>query len=161
MVNPTIRLAAAGDAALVRIVSAEAYTPAYQAIIGAVPKPASEAYDDWIKAGNVWLAELDGEAVGVLVLEPLPDHLMVYSIAVLPGHQGTGLGKVLLSFAETQALNKGYAEVRLYTNPRIKRNVSFYRHHGFVEIGTRPHPSRPGQNVVDMAKEVASGATAH
>jgi ribosomal protein S18 acetylase RimI-like enzyme len=86
---------------------------------------------------------------------------MVYSIAVLPGHQGTGLGEVLLSFAETQALNKGYAEVRLYTNPGIKRNVSFYRHHGFVEIRTRPHPSRPGQNVVDMAKEVASGATAH
>jgi ribosomal protein S18 acetylase RimI-like enzyme len=146
------RSAAAGDAALVQTISAEAYRPAYLAVVGFVPKPALEDYSDRIRQGNVWVAELDGEPCGVLVLEPAPQHLTIYSIAVLPRHQRAGLGKALLSFGENRALDAGRSEIRLYTNPRMKRNVAFYQASGFAEIERRPHPSRPGEFLVDMAK---------
>jgi hypothetical protein len=43
----------------------------------------------------------------------------------------------------------GVAEVRLYTNKRMERNIALYRRHGFIEVVTRPHPSRPGDVLVD------------
>ena len=128
------RSAAAGDAALVQTISAEAYTPAYLALVDFVPKPAFEDYRDRIKQGNVWVAELDGEPCGVLVLEPAPQYLTIYSIAVLPRHQSAGVGKALLSLAENRALDAGLSEIRLYTNPRMKRNVALYQAFGFAEI---------------------------
>jgi ribosomal protein S18 acetylase RimI-like enzyme len=48
-------------------------------------------------------------------------------------------------------------ELRLYTNTRMRRNVALYTSCGFVETGERPHPSRPGEELVDMAKPVGNG----
>jgi len=154
MGSPRFRLADLADIALVQTVSAEAYVPAYQSVMGAVPKPAIEDYSDRIKKQNVWIAEFDGEASGVLVLEPSADHLMIYSIAVLPKRQGSGLGKALLAFAEARAAITGVQEVRLYTNRRMERNVALYQAVGFVEVGRRPHPNRAGEVLIDMAKKV-------
>ena len=152
MTEPVFRLAALQDASQVQTISAEAYIPAYQATIGAVPKPAFEDYSNRIHAGNVWLAEIDKEAVGVLVLDPMPNYLLVYSIAVIPDKQGHGLGKSLLAFSELRARAINLSEIRLYTNVRMKKNVALYRASGFIDIGTRPHPSRFGEAIVDMAK---------
>ena len=99
MLHINFRLADFKDTALVRTISAEAYVPAYQPVMGAVPKPVIEDYGERIAKQNVWIAEIDGDASGVLVLEPSADHLMIYSVAVLPRRQGSGLGKALLAFA--------------------------------------------------------------
>jgi ribosomal protein S18 acetylase RimI-like enzyme len=149
---PTFRLADPQDAALVQTISAEAYVPAYQPVMGYVPKPAIEDYSEWIRGQNVWIAEIDGEPSGVLVLEPSANYLTIYSIAVLPNRQGFGLGRSLLSFAADRARATGLPEVRLYTNRRMERNVALYRAAGFVEVGSHPHPSRAGEILVDMAK---------
>ena len=79
-------------------------------------------------------------------------YLLVYSIAVTPKYQGRGYGRELLVFADQQAIAAGLTEVRLYTNRRMVQNVRLYRNSGYVEIGARPHPSRPGEVLVDMAK---------
>jgi ribosomal protein S18 acetylase RimI-like enzyme len=34
----------------------------------------------------------------------------------------------------------------------MERNLALYRRHGFVEVGTRPHPSRAGEVLVDMVR---------
>jgi len=47
-------------------------------------------------------------------------------------------------------------EVRLYSNEQMERNLTLYRRHGFVEVGRRPHPSRPGQVLVDMVRKLPS-----
>ena len=154
MTHLRFRRADPEDAALVQTISAEVYVPAYRPVMGYVPKPAIEDYSKWIKERNVWIAESDGQASGVLVLEPSTDHLMIYSIAVLPRCQGSGLGKALLAFAEDRARTIGVTEVRLYTNRRMERNVALYRAVGFVEVGDRSHPSRPGEVLIDMAKKV-------
>jgi ribosomal protein S18 acetylase RimI-like enzyme len=150
--NPTFRLADPEDAALVQTISAKAYVSAYQPVMGYVPKPAIEDYSERIRGQNVWIAEIDGEPSGVLVLEPSTDYLTIYSIAVLPNRQGFGLGRSLLSFAEDRARAMGLPEVRLYTNRHMERNVALYRAAGFIEVGSHPHPSRAGEVLVDMAK---------
>ena len=65
---------------------------------------------------------------------------------------GRGYGTALLAFAERHALAVGQSEIRLYTNSRMSANLRLYGRCGFDEIGRRPHPSRPGEVLVDMAK---------
>jgi len=102
----------------------------------------------------VWVLEVEGEPTGVAVLEERTDHLLVYSIAVKPDAQRKGYGAALLEFADQRAIGLGLREVRLYTNERMEANLRLYRRHGFVEIAKRPHPSRPGQVLVDMIRRL-------
>ena len=98
-----VRRADLSDAAAVQRISADAYTRAYQAICGFVPKPALEDYRPRIQGGEVWILETDGHPAGVAVLEERSDHLLVYSIAVTPSDQRKGLGAALLRFADERA----------------------------------------------------------
>ncbi len=149
-----IRIAGPSDAATVQCISADAYIPTYAAVVGVVPKPAQEDYLDRIALGEVWLLETDTGPSGVIVLETMPDHLMVYSIAIRSRCQGRGYGKLLLGFAERHAASLRLSAVRLYTNRRMKQNLEFYRQCGYRQIGTRPHPIRDSEIVTDMMKEV-------
>jgi ribosomal protein S18 acetylase RimI-like enzyme len=150
--NSAIRLAEPADADMIREISAEAYVRAYQAAIGAVPLPAAEDYRPRIERGEVWILETAEGPAGVAVLETLPDYLLIYSIAVRPRYQARGHGRALLALADQRAIAAGLSEVRLYTNRRMVGNIRLYRACGFSEIGARPHPSRPGEVLIDMAK---------
>lgn len=147
----SIRRAHAGDADAVQRISAAAYIEAYQAVIGAVPRPAHEDYRERIDRGELWVLETD-RPLGVLVLEEKPGHLLIYSVAVVPDMAGRGYGSALLAYADQHALAMGRPEIRLYTNSRMTANLRLYSRCGFEEIGRRPHPSRPGEVLVDMAK---------
>jgi GNAT superfamily N-acetyltransferase len=149
-----IRRAVPGDVDIVQRVSADAYIPAYMSALGTIPKPATEDYRPRIERGEVWILEIEGEPTGTVVLEENAEHLLVYSIAVEPDAQQKGYGRALLDFADQWAIDLGLHEVRLYTNERMKRNLTLYRRHGFVEIGRRPHPTRPGQVLVDMVRKL-------
>jgi ribosomal protein S18 acetylase RimI-like enzyme len=133
---PIVRRAGPSDVGVVQQISADAYIPAYKAVIGAIPKPAFEDYTPRIQRGEVWILDVDGKAIGVAVLE----------------EQRKGYGAVLLQFAEQRAVAIGVPEIRLYTNQRMERNRALYRRQGFVEVGTRPHPSRAGEVLVDMVR---------
>ncbi len=149
-----LRLASLTDLKAVERLSMEAYA-GYTELLGALPRPATEDYAPRIVAGLVWLLEDAGGLRGVLVLERHPSHAMIYSVAVAPSWQGCGLGSKLLRFAEAKAREWGVAELRLYTNARMERNVAIYRAAGYREVARRPHPRRPGFILVDMAKSVA------
>lgn len=82
--------------------------------------------------------------------------MLVYSIAVRPTEQGQGHGRTLLDFADQRAAALGAAEIRLYTNARMAKNIALYRRHGYVAAGTRAHPSRAGEILVDMVLSVPS-----
>ena len=149
-----IRRAGAEDANAVQQISAEAYIPTYTAVVGTIPKPATEDYGSYIERGEVWILEIEGKPIGVAVLEETPTHLLIYSIAIRPDSQRKGYGMALLAFADKRAIELGLREVRLYTNERMERNLTIYRRHGFIEVGKRPHPSRPGQVLVDMVRKL-------
>ena len=149
-----IRLAVAADLDALVALTEAAYRP-YTEAFGAPPMPVTEDYAPHIAAGGVWLLELGSELAGVIVLEKEPDHLLIFSVAVAPPFQGKGLGIRLLELAEEQARLVGFDEVRLYTNARMERNIGLYRSFGYTETARRPHPTRPGGIIVDMAKKIA------
>jgi ribosomal protein S18 acetylase RimI-like enzyme len=153
-----IRCASPSDLAVVRQISAAAYISAYLPALGYVPKPAEEDYGPRIARKEVWLLECNGHAVGIAVLEERPDHLLIYSIAVNPTEQRQGYGRALLNFADQRAVAIGVSEIRLYTNTQMKRNITLYQSHGYVAVGTRPHPTRAGETLIDMARLVARRA---
>jgi uncharacterized protein len=142
------------DKETIQRISANAYIPAYMAVLGMIPKPATEDYGPRIDRGEVWILEIKGEPTGIAVLEEKADHLLVYSIAVKPDAQQKGYGTALLDFADQRAIGLGLRELRLYTNERMERNLRLYCRHGFVEVGKRPHPSRPGQVLIDMVRQL-------
>ena len=142
-----------GDLDVVQTITADAYLP-YEATIGIVPLPALADYRARIVRGEVWLLAADGGIAGLIVLEEKPDWVLIFSIAVRPDLHGLSHGRMLLGFADQRAREIGVAEVRLYTNQRMVRNIAIYKLAGFVVTGTRPHPTKTDHVVVDMVKRV-------
>jgi ribosomal protein S18 acetylase RimI-like enzyme len=66
---------------------------------------------------------------------------------------------VLLEFADQRAGALGLTLIRLYTNARMEKNIALYRRHGYAAIGTRPHPSRAGEVLVDMVRAVPTSVS--
>ena len=128
----TIRQAGGPDAATVRLITAEAYQH-YVPRIGREPSPMITDYSGPVSAGHAWVAEDDGQAVGIVVLELHADHLLVENIAVRPAAQGRGVGRQLLARAEELAAELGYDEVRLYTHETMTENIAYYPRRGYAE----------------------------
>ncbi|MGO4621263.1 GNAT family N-acetyltransferase [Ensifer sp. 2YAB10] len=141
------------DLAAVQSVTAAAYEP-YKALLGGPPLPVTEDYAPRILRGEVWLREREDIVSALAVVERYADHLMIFSLAVLPACQGQGLGIELLRFVDHMAAEWGLPEVRLYTNSRMERNIALYSTYGFQETGRRPNPYRPGWTFVDMTKSI-------
>lgn len=146
-----MRPATVNDLAAVRDITAAAYAP-YAALLGGPPLPVTEDYAPRIARGEVWLRDDGGLISALAVFERHADHLLIFSLAVAPSFQRQGLGIELLRFVDAQAAEMGLAEVRLYTNARMERNIALYRAYGFQETGRRPNPYRPGWMLVDMTK---------
>ncbi len=133
---PSVRPAIAADVAAVeRIVCA-----AYAKYVGRIGKPPAPMLDDYaarIAGGDVHVLEHAGEVVGILVLLPRSDYLLVDNVAVTPERQGEGLGRVLLAAAETEARLRGLSELRLYTNAAMRENLAMYPALGWEEYDSR------------------------
>ena len=127
-----IRPAAPKEAPEVAALVEQAYRH-YIARIGRPPAPMLDDYADLAARGVVWVAESAGVIAGVLVLLPQPDHLLLDNIAVSLNRQKTGLGRKLLSFAEAEAVRRGYAEIRLYTHQKMVENQRLYASIGYEE----------------------------
>lgn len=145
-----IRPAVLGDAAAVQRIVDAAYA-LYIPRMGKLPGPMLDDYPARIAAGQVWVAEDSGSVAGVLVLEPRPDGLLLDNIAVDPGRQGRGVGRVLIDFAEAEARRLGWREIRLYTHVLMTENQALYRRIGFVEVA---RVSEKGFDRVYMAKRL-------
>ncbi len=128
-----IRPARPEDAEAVAAVAVASFAP-YVGRLGDIePWPMHVDYAEKIGAGHTWVAEDSGEVVGLLVLEPHEDHLLLDIVGVAPERHGTGIGTRLLDVADEQARARGLPEVRLYTNFVMTENLAFYPRHGYVE----------------------------
>jgi ribosomal protein S18 acetylase RimI-like enzyme len=129
-----IRQAVAGEAEAVRDVVLAAYAH-YVARIGKPPGPMLDDYATRIADGQAWVLEDSGRIAGVLVLEEAADSFLLDNIAVRPECQGSGHGRMLMAFAEAEALRRGWGEIRLYTHVLMTENQVLYRRLGYVETG--------------------------
>jgi GNAT superfamily N-acetyltransferase len=130
----TIRLARPADVAAVGRITDDAYRR-YIERIGREPAPMAADHGALIAAGEVWLAEVDGDAAGVLVVRPRGAALLLESVAVAPGMQGRGIGRALVEHAEQLARERGLSAVELYTNLHMTENLRMYPRLGYEEVG--------------------------
>ena len=74
---------------------------------------------------------------------------MIENVAVLPAHQGQGLGRFLVAHAEAVARAEGYGQIRLYTNQRFTGNIRLYQRLGY---GVEREETWTGGVIVHMRK---------
>jgi GNAT superfamily N-acetyltransferase len=131
-----LRPADPDDRAAIEIVVEQAYS-AYTERIGRRPAPMTADYAALIAEGVVTVAVVADEVVGVLVVKPREDTLLLENVAVCPSAQGRGIGLALIAHAEATAGSQGFPAVTLYTNARMVENVVLYRSLGYVETDRR------------------------
>ncbi|NJO22768.1 MAG: GNAT family N-acetyltransferase [Sphingomonadales bacterium] len=106
-----------------------AYAP-NRLLLGREPLPLLADYQQIFRDYEVWLADVDGLA-GVLILQPRPDDLLIWSIATDLARQRGGLGKVLLAAAEVRARELKRDTIRLYTGAVLQHLIDWYGRHGY------------------------------
>jgi GNAT superfamily N-acetyltransferase len=148
-----IRKARADEAGAVRDVVLASYER-YVALIGRPPGPMLDDYAARIVADQVWVLDDGSGVAGVLVLEDGPDCFLLDNIAVLPGRQGRGFGRLLLDFSEAEAVRCGWDAIILYTNALMVENIAIYAARGYVE---RERRTEKGFERVYMEKRLGPG----
>jgi ribosomal protein S18 acetylase RimI-like enzyme len=128
----SLRPAIHGDLSAVQEIVRAAYIH-YVARIGREPGPMLDDYVALIGEGRVHVAERDGVVQGILVLLPQDDAMLLDNVAVAPQAQGSGLGRLMLEFAERAASEAGYDAIKLYTNEAMTENIALYTRIGYVE----------------------------
>jgi len=147
-----IRAATAADIPAIVDIVDRAYRH-YIARIGKPPGPMLDDYLARVSQDAVWVLQ-DGPAIaGILVLLSASEYLLLDNIAIAPERQGRGLGRRLLAFAESEALRRGYREIRLYTHQTMIENQRLYASIGYEERG---RGSEAGYDRVFMRKPLCN-----
>jgi ribosomal protein S18 acetylase RimI-like enzyme len=134
-----LRSAVMADADVLRELTNEAYRH-YVPRIGGKPAPMVADFAALVGAGQVHVAVEDGSVVGLIVLEPGADHLLIENVAVRPSFQGRGVGLRLMALAEDEARRQALGAVTLYTHELMTENQAFYGRRGYQET----HRAAPG-----------------
>jgi ribosomal protein S18 acetylase RimI-like enzyme len=100
-------------------------------LLGVEPLPLLADYQQIFSDYEIWLAERE-RLVGVLILEPRPEDLLIWSIATDPATQAKGLGRALLAAAEARARELGLSTMRLYTGAKLQHLIDWYGRRGYV-----------------------------
>jgi GNAT superfamily N-acetyltransferase len=148
-----LRRAQPEDRAAVEAIVGAAYS-VYVERLGKPPGPMLDDYIRLIDEGAVSvLEEPDGAIAALIVLLPKSDHLLLDNVAVRPDRQGQGLGRQLVTFAESEARRLGHGELRLYTHATMIENIALYARLGFRETG---RGREAGYDRVFMTKRLGS-----
>ncbi len=150
-----LRRAGPADVAPLKALQTAAYAPMGE-IAGGTPLPLLADYDEIVATMEVWVAgPPSGPFEAALILDHDGAATLVWSVAVAPGTQSTGLGRRLLGFAETRARAAGATRMRLYTHRLYERNRAIYRRFGYREIGEEVVGERdPPWVIVHMEKDL-------
>ena len=148
MIEWHLRPADKADAGAIADCLAAAYAD-YRSRIPDLPA-VSEGVEDHIERDHVWVAEIEDEIVGALIVVPDEEFVLLANVAVHPDQRGKGLGRALIGRAEADCLELGLREVRLRTHADIPENIGLYSRLGWRET------SREG-NIIHMKKVLLGG----
>jgi GNAT superfamily N-acetyltransferase len=140
-----IRPAVPADAEAIRSLTRAAYAK-WVALIGREPLPMQADYERAVAEHTIDLLIVDGALAGLLETIRRPDHLWIETVAVAPGAQGRGFGRLLLDHAERRALRSGRMQIRLLTNQAFAANLELYAKRGYI---------------VDQTEAFCGGTTVH
>ncbi|MFN8193389.1 MAG: tRNA (adenosine(37)-N6)-threonylcarbamoyltransferase complex ATPase subunit type 1 TsaE [Nocardioidaceae bacterium] len=102
------------------------------AALGETPETIAAA----LAHGGGLLAELDGEPVGTLVLDPVDGVVFLRRFGVVPVHQHHGLAHRLVAAACDSVVEAD--EVRVLARQELPATIGFWESTGFVRIGAQP-----------------------
>jgi ribosomal-protein-alanine N-acetyltransferase len=88
-------------------------------------------------ASRSWVAELDGNVVGMIVIWLLVDEAHVATLAIHPDFRRQGIGKRLLAQALRQAMQEGARSSFLEVRASNLAAQEMYRKFGYTETGRR------------------------
>lgn len=93
------------------------------------------------KGGAIFIAELQGEAVGCCSVMRMADgSYEVGKMAVTPSAVGLGIGRALLEACEAVAVSAGAPRLYLETNAAQTHAIALYDRFGFVRMPAQPTP---------------------
>jgi GNAT superfamily N-acetyltransferase len=101
---------------------------------------AQSAWDDRrtitaLETDTVFVAELEGGPAGFVALEQSADTIRIAHLFVNPVHEGEGVGRQLLEYAEGFAISSGAIRLQVVVEDDNRRALDFYRGRGFVASG--------------------------
>jgi GNAT superfamily N-acetyltransferase len=143
-----LRRATLEDAEDIRVLVNAAFE-GYIPLIGRKPLPMTADHTDLIVNHDAWVLEENNEIIAVLELVIKENSLYIDTVAVKQSHQSRGIGKQLLTFAETRARELGMNAMTLFTNERYTALLEMYARHGYVETHRIPVQ---GTDAVHMRK---------
>jgi ribosomal protein S18 acetylase RimI-like enzyme len=105
-------------------------TPPYDLLL--LADPSVKMVGKYIFESSVYVAIIDAKIVGVLALFPMGKTLIeIKNIAVAETHQGKGIGKKLLTFAFSEAKEKGFQDIQIGTANSSISQLVLYQKMGF------------------------------
>jgi len=88
-----------------------------------------------LETDTVFVAELDGALAGYVALEPAGEAVRVEQLLVSPAHEGEGVGRQLLDYAEGYAISRQAHRLEVVVEEDNRRARAFYHGRGFVTAG--------------------------
>jgi ribosomal protein S18 acetylase RimI-like enzyme len=128
-----LRRATGADGPVLADIAEAAYSPYLERMGGLRPGPMDTDYAAAVAETEAWVALLDGDVVGFVLLVGEVDHVLLENVAVVPEHHGRGVGRMLLELAEHRTAELGLDRVRLYTHVTMVENQALYERVGYVE----------------------------
>jgi len=86
------------------------------------------------KGGYIFFAMLNDKVVGTVALMNEPEGYELSKMAVSPNYQGFKIGQQLMQYCIDFAKEKGWKELLLYSNTKLKNAIYIYRKYGFKEV---------------------------
>ena len=110
--------------------------------------PNSEVFQKDIERGELYVFMSGNTVIGCIVISTYMDkvyetvkwltqnsvHYYIHRLAVHPNHQGKGIARSLMDFAENLAVQNNIASIRLDTFSQNLRNQKFYDARGYKQL---------------------------
>jgi N-acetylglutamate synthase-like GNAT family acetyltransferase len=127
-----LRQATEADLPSIHRVTVAAYRK-YLSRMDKPPAPLLRDYSEAVDAGALWVT--GSPVIALISLTQTDDLMLIENVAVHPDWQGSGLGRLLMEFAEQQARKLHIRRLALYTNEVMTENQAIYRHLGYHATG--------------------------
>lgn len=98
----------------------------------ALADPSKTQVDAYLQSGSCFIAKLESEIVGVIVLDELDSTTTeIKNVAVKESEQGKGYGKILLQYAQKASREKGCKNLIIGTGNSSMGQLALYQKEGF------------------------------
>lgn len=152
-----LRLAVPGDEETIASLIFDAFVPfrdQYTPDAFAYTSASVETVRGRFDEGPMWIAEVDGEAVGTVSGLPEEERFYIRSMAVKPSAQGKRVGQKLLDVLEEYARAAGFEKLYLYTTFVLPAARPLYEKNGFYIVRETPPEEWFGMGGIEMEKLV-------